>query len=237
VTITSHPDNPTAPTEALAKIAEGEQIPTLQWVQDRLGISKYRVMSLVRRGRLSQPKFLSRPGDHVSLLVFDAREVLALRSKVTPSPPRTYTKKYRGTTLINWSKVFRALRDGMSFAELVITFDLSPANVRRIKTEYDAGFTPPPSAPEAPATISPMRRAWMHHEENKLRLEEAKLQVKERTVVAQERLLALQRERIDLGRQRLVTRERLEADRNHARRFVAVMEGSGIRKGGEAPPE
>jgi hypothetical protein len=230
VTIIEHPDNPNSPGEALAKIAEGEQVPTIQWAMDRLGISKYRLLSLVKRGRLSPPKFLSRPGDHVSLMVFDAAEVLALRSKVVPNVARRYTKRFRGTGLIDWSKVFRAIRDGMAFEEVVITFDLSPANVRRVKAEYDAGWTPPPPAAEPPAPLSPMRRAWMHHEENKLRLETAKLEVKERNVKAQERLLELQRERVDLGRQRMKSREAIEAERAHTRRFVATMEGTGIKK-------
>ena len=140
MTITSHPDNPIAPDQALSKVGEGEQIPTLQWTMDRLGVSKHRVMSLVKRGRLSPPQFLSRPGDHVSLLVFDAHEVMALRSKIVPIVTRPYVKKYRGTPLVNWSKVFRALRDGMSFEEIVIAFNLSPGDVRRIKREYDSGF-------------------------------------------------------------------------------------------------
>ncbi len=197
---------------------------------DRLGVSKHRVMSLVKRGRLSPPQFLSRPGDHVSLLVFDAHEVMALRSKIVPIVTRPYVKKYRGTPLVNWSKVFRALRDGMTFEEIVIAFNLSPGDVRRIKREYDSGFVPPAPAPEMPVSLSPMMRARIHHEESKLRIEEARLQVRERSVIAQERALTLQRERMDLGRQRLSSRERIEAEKAHTRRFVATMEATGIVK-------
>lgn len=75
-----------------------------------------------------------------------------------------------------------------------------------------------------------MMRARIHHEESKLRIEEARLQVRERSVMAQERALTLQRERMDLGRQRLSSRERIEAEKAHTRRFVATMEATGIVK-------